>query len=67
MDLKPCPFCGDKAHDILDVKTRINLSEWTPISNETTHIYWINCRVCQFSSWQYPTECSAIKAWNKRI
>lgn len=52
-DLKPCPFCGGKAHTCGD--------------EDQERVCWVMCPDCLASAGgNYPTMEEAITAWNTR-
>lgn len=57
-NLKPCPFCGEKAQ---------------VISDERSRLAWVKCQNCDACSkevyigFAYSANEKAIAAWNRRV
>ena len=80
IELKPCPFCGEKVAKITVVTNAHNLEGCSNCSDEIFHFYEfssyhclsnlvicdINKGGCGASSGYYRTTEKAIEAWNRR-
>ena len=66
-DMKPCPFCGGKAHMEYDSRSYMN--------GKSTRVSYVYCEVCNSRSPKFDRlECNprsiaegkAVEAWNRR-
>ena len=62
MELKSCPFCGDKNPQVVRLWQAFDLGELHPDRNE----YLVRCEWCGSCGEQCCNHTSAVKAWNTR-
>lgn len=55
-ELKPCPFCGQKARKYLAEENRLHIRYWA-----------VQCFVCHCRTAGYQDYDKAVRAWNRRV
>ena len=65
--LKPCPFCGGKAHTDFAPGSNITYVGKYGIKVTTPFLYRVLCEDCFTQTQAYENREHAVEAWNRRV